>query len=250
MCDVANRLDEIKEEIAEHITARLEAIETSYTTVWRNYEEAAIAAFIEILRERIPTLTDDNFKSGEEGSEKNRVADLAIECEEGNTLISVKTANSAKNPENDLGTFRQYAGKKATYPDSFDIWIRWAFDDGRFDADGVFFDRSYNFVGKMKIVDGVKYRKKDGNMRPKSWAMFDANETYWEDLEDFEAAMIRSMRFRANSLVQEHLESMTEDDQRVLYRALHQRFGGLEGMTEEEQQALYVILHEKFGDRG
>lgn len=250
MCDVANILDGIKEEIAAYITARLEAIETSYTTVWRNYEDSAIAAFIEIVREHIPTLTDDNFQMGEEGREKNRIADLAIVCEEGSTLISIKTADAAKNPENDLGTFRQYAGKKASFPDCFDLWIRWMSDAGRFEADGVFFDRSYHFVGKMTIVDGVKYRKKDGNMRPKSWAMFDANESFWEGIEDFEAAMLRSMRFRANSLVQEHLASMTEEDQQILYRALHQRFGGLENMTEDEQRTLYRILHEKFGDRG
>jgi hypothetical protein len=226
MCDVANTLDNIREEIVEHITGRLEAIEASYTTVWRNYEDAAITAFIEIVRHHIPTLTDNNFQTGVTGREKNRIADLAIVCQEGSTLISIKTADSAKNPENDLGTFRQYAGKKAAFPNSFDLWIRWTSNDGTIDADGVFFDRSYHFVGKMQIVDGVKYRKKDGNMRPKSWAMFDDDESYWENVEDFEAAMLRSMRFRANSLVQEHLESMTEDDQRMLYGVLHEKYGG------------------------
>ena len=42
-------------------------------------------------------------------------------------------------------------------------------------------------VGKSTLVDGVKYRKKDGNMRPKPWSMFDSGKAYWKSEDEFEA---------------------------------------------------------------
>ena len=74
-------------------------------------------------------------------------------------------------------------------------------------AERVFFDRTWRFVGKSSLVDGVKYRKKDGNMRPKSWALFDSGKALWKAEEEFEAAVKRAETFRANELVKEYQRS-------------------------------------------
>ena len=79
-------------------------------------------------------------------------------------------------------------------------------------------------MGKSTLVDGVKYRKKDGNMRPKSWAMFDAGKSFWNSEEDFEAAVKRAETFRANELVKEHLGDLSEEDQKRLHDRLHEKF--------------------------
>lgn len=88
----------------------------------------------------------------------------------------------------------------------------------------MFFDRTWRFVGKSSLVDGVKYRKKDGNMRPKSWAMFDSGKAWWESEAEFEAAVKRAETFRANELVKEHLGDLSEDDQKLLHERLHEKF--------------------------
>ena len=41
---------------------------------------------------------------------------------------------------------------------------------------------------------------------------------------EFEAAVKRSEKYRAASIVKEHLQSMTEDDQRLLYEELKKKF--------------------------
>jgi Ni,Fe-hydrogenase III large subunit len=73
-------------------------------------------------------------------------------------------------------------------------------------------------------VDGVKYRKKDGNMRPKPWAMFDSGASYWKSEGDFAAAVKRSELFRANELIKEYLDDLSDSDQRLLYEKLRSQF--------------------------
>ena len=86
-------------------------------------------------------------------------------------------------------------------------------------------------MGKSSLVDGVKYRKKDGNLRPKPWAMFDSGETFWKTETEFEAAVNRAETFRANELVKEHLQHLSEADQRLLYERLRVKFGSPSAST-------------------
>jgi hypothetical protein len=226
VCDVAAVLDSLKNIIVREVSIALKASvhESSYTTVWRDYEDDATEVICRILKEYIPSLTDENFARGVKGKEKNRLADLAVLCNEGNTAIAIKAARRSDNPENDLGTFRQYPDKKKLFNASFDLWVRYDDSESKIKIDRIFFNRSFKFVGKSKLTGGAKYRKKDGNMRPKSWAMFDSGACFWNTEEAFEAAIQRSALFRANALVEEHLENMTEVDQRLLYVRLKKKF--------------------------
>jgi hypothetical protein len=88
----------------------------------------------------------------------------------------------------------------------------------------VFFDRSWRFVGKSSLVDGVKYRKKDGNLRPKPWALFESGTAYWSSEAEFEAAVKRAELYRANELIKEYLADLSDADQRLLYERLKQKF--------------------------
>ena len=123
-----------------------------------------------------------------------------------------------------MGTFRDHENRKKLFAASFTVWVRYEDKAGAMWAERVFFDRSWRFVGKSTLVDGVKYRKKDGNMRPKSWALFDSGQSLWKSEADFEAAVKRSEVFRANELVKEHLNDLSEEDQRLLHDRLHEKF--------------------------
>ena len=199
---------------------------SDYSVVWKEYEDAAVQAMKSILKSQFPQLGERNFSSGETGKSKNRLADLLVVHEAERILISVKACRSLGNPANDLGTFNQYPTKERTYSSIFDIWVR--YDDTRLPpkVTGVYFDRSFKFVGTMtrEYGGGVAYRKKDGNMRPKPWGMFDNGTSYWNTVSEFKLGMKASIIFRAQSLVKQHLEHMSEEDQRALYEVLKVKF--------------------------
>ena len=224
--EVAQKLESLKATIAAETTAILgtNQLTGSYTTVWRQFEDAAIVALEQILPQHIPELTATNFDSGKSGKEKNRLADLAIVIGKETIEISVKAARSSGNPENDMGTFRDHPNREKLFAASFTVWVRYNDSGNGIRCDRAFFDQTWRFVGKSSLVDGVKYRKKDGNMRPKPWAMFDAGESYWRTEADFEAAVKRAELYRANELIKEYLGDLSETDQRLLYEKLKPKF--------------------------
>lgn len=224
--EVASTLDALKERIATETTAALKTkrLTGSYTTVWRQFEDLVIEELERILPRHIPELTLTNFDRGQSGREKNRLADLALLVGSETIEISIKAARSSANPENDLGTFRDHPSRKKLFTAAFTVWMRYNDSGKAILCERVFFDRSWRFVGRSTLVDGVKYRKKDGNMRPKSWAMFDSGKSFWKNETDFEAAVKRAELFRANELIKEYLEDLSENDQRLLYEKLKPRF--------------------------
>jgi hypothetical protein len=223
---VADQLDLLRTNIASELTARLgtNTVRGNYTTVWRQFEDLAVAGLKEILPRHIEGLTPQNFDAGQTGREKNRLADLAIVCGTNVIEISVKASRSSGQPENDLGTFRDHPSRGRSFAASFTVWVRYEDSGATLHASRVYFDRTWRFVGKSSQVDGVKYRKKDGNMRPKPWKMFDSGDTFWKTENDFEAAVKRSEIFRANELVKEYLGDLSEEDQRLLHERLHEKF--------------------------
>ena len=224
--DLSTKLDSLKTTIADELTTALQKtnFDSSYTTVWRQYEDAVIDALIVILPNHVPELSRTNFDIGKTGREKNRLADFGITCGTNQIEISIKSARNSANPENDMGTFNDHPVRVRTFTSSFTVWVRYDDSMPEIKCDRAFFDKTWKFVGKSSLVDGVKYRKKDGNMRPKPWRMFDSGKTYWVSQEDFEAAVRRSEMFRANELIKEHLQDMSEQDQRMLYEQLKLRF--------------------------
>jgi hypothetical protein len=230
--EVAERMDSLREQIVSEVTEAMKASAhtTSYTTVWRNFEQAAIEGLCSSLKRHITGLTDKHLDLGVQGREKNRLADLAIVCTDGTVEISIKASRRSENPENDMGTFREYPIRKRRFVASFTLWVRYDDLAKEIRVDKVFFDRSYRFVGRSSVVDGVKYRRKDGNMRPKTWEMFESGESHWKTEQEFEAAVKRSELHRAKQIVNQYLEALSEEEQRTLYENLKRRFGdGVEG---------------------
>lgn len=61
-------------------------------------------------------------------------------------------------------------------------------------------------------------------MRPKPWSMFETSASFWKTQEEFESAVKRAETFRANELVKEYLNELSEEDQRLLHDRLHEKF--------------------------
>lgn len=223
---VIETLDSLITNLSVELTTRLSTnvVRGSYTTAWRQFEDLAIEALKEVLPKHVPELGPTNFDAGIAGREKNRLADFALRCGPNTIEISIKAARRDGNPENDLGTFRDHERRKQLFAAAFTVMVRYQEDAGVLRAERVFFDRTWRCVGKSTLVDGVKYRKKDGNMRPKPWAMFDSGTSPWQSELDFEAAVQRAEQFRARELVAEYLGELSEADQRLLHEHLHKKF--------------------------
>lgn len=88
--------------------------QADYSVVWKEYEKQVIKEFI-VLVKALPIAVKLNFVEGDEGSDKNRVADLLVRNADEGILISIKASRGNKNSANDLGTLRQYPEKKAAY---------------------------------------------------------------------------------------------------------------------------------------
>ncbi|HEX5219295.1 MAG TPA: hypothetical protein VFZ59_06980 [Verrucomicrobiae bacterium] len=228
MKELSTYLDAHRAEIERGLREAMRSFVTQadYSVVWKEYERQVIREFIAVIN-ALQMAIKINFVEGEEGNDKNRIADLLVQSHDERILISIKACRGNKNSANDLGAIRQYPEKKAKYSACYDIWVR--YDDSKklIQVQGIYFDRSYKFVGRMSIAygSGVSYRKKDGNMRPKPWDMFDNCTCFWNTLEEFEVGIARSRSFRANSIVCEHLEDMTEADALALFHRLKKRFG-------------------------
>ena len=137
---VADRLDALKDKIAEELTDSLKTnrLTGSYTTVWRQFEETAIGALKEILPKHITELTSTNFDGGTPGREKNRLADLAIVIGGERIEVSIKSAQRSANPENDMGTFRDHPNRRKLFAGSFTLWVRYEESGDAIHCDRVF----------------------------------------------------------------------------------------------------------------
>lgn len=236
--EIANKLETIKGTVATETTTMLKSnrLHGSYTTVWRQFEDVAIVALERILPRHLPELSATNFDRGTSGREKNRLADLALRVGGETIEISIKAARKSGNPENDMGTFRDHPNRKKLFAASFTLWVRYEEADKEIRCDRVFFDRTWRFVGKSSLVDGVKYRKKDGNLRPKPWVMFDSGESFWNSEAVFENAVKRAEVYRANELIKEYLDDLSDNDQRLLYEKLKPKFESSDGKNQGASQ--------------
>lgn len=194
----------------------------SYKTIWRKFEREGIRCLQAVLPFQFRG-KQVQFDVGKKGQDKNRKADLVMSVGAERLKLSIKSARAGKNPENDLGTFLQFRKAATPYAAPFELWFRYEKQGPVWRVDRVFFDEAFKFVGKMKVVDGVKYRKKDGNMRPAPWERFEKRKPYWSNQKEFHDAVWRSIRYRANSLVEEHLRDMTEKAKRALLNKLRKQ---------------------------
>src|SRR6185436_18553800 len=69
---LATKLETAKNTIAAEVSTTLKTnrLNTSYTTVWRQFEDAAIDALCEVLPKHFPELAEKNFDRGKTGREK------------------------------------------------------------------------------------------------------------------------------------------------------------------------------------
>lgn len=143
---------------------------------------------------------------------KNAFPDLMLTINKNNYAFEYKAGISHTNPENDMGTLNAYKDKISKFGDNiYCIFIKYEINPvtEKIQIDDIYFDKIYRFIGNSsKNKNMLKHRKKDGNLRPKSWKDFSNNKVYFKSLNDFERAMKVTQIYRSEQIIYEHLKKL------------------------------------------
>ena len=179
----------------------------NYTTFGKIVEDL-IADSLDIFFSRKYNIKKDQCKRAKD---KNEFPDYLLL---GKYAIDFKSAIDSEEPENDLGTINSWPDKIRKFGGNniYFLFVKYSVhNDDTVSICEVYFDNFYKFIGKSKL-NTLKYREKDGNLRPKTWICFSKNINEWETLEEFISAFEITKSTRARRLVEKHFKDMTPED--------------------------------------
>lgn len=135
---------------------------------------------------------------------------LAIEVKSGN--LSKKDKGrwvSCNNSNNDMGTLNSWEDKINDFggDNIYYLFIIYNFNDTKKEIVRIEIEPFYKFIGQNS--DGLlKYREKDGNLRPKNF-----NEpSPFNTFEEFNKLFNGTVIYRAKRIIQKHIESVPKEE--------------------------------------
>lgn len=151
---------------------------------------------------------------------KNDFPDLEIEINGVKYALEHKAAaynlkgELKSSAANDMGTINAYPEKIKKYGDNiYCIFVKYiVFPDDTIQIADVYFDKIYTFIGQGTGFDGqLRYREKDGNLRPKSWFDMANDIIYFPDLSSFQTALSETDIYRSKRIIQKKLDTLDQD---------------------------------------
>lgn len=214
--DLNNLLGYISSNLNSRVTvAKLH----SYEIFGKEVEEILSDLIEEFLTQHSIVFTSKRAKT------KNDFPDLKLTINGINYAFEYKCGASDEGPNNDLGTINAYPDKISLYEDNiYCVFVKYQKANSvhpYIQVLDVYLDKIYTFVG-LSNPNVLKYRKKDGNLRPKVWNDFSNDVYYVQTLNHFKQLLKTTTSYRAYQLVLQHLEDITEEDKTLLYKRLMQ----------------------------
>lgn len=212
-------LQDFEKYILKNLPKKVEEAKLNdYTTFGKNVEKPLSDVIEDYLKLKKVECT---FKRAKK---KNSFPDLEVIMKKETFAFEHKAAESS-SVDNDLGTLNAFPKKIKKYGDNiyyFFVKYSKAKAGEGIVIDNIYIDKVYRFIGKMDVKDKLilKYRKKDGNLRPKTWSDFDNNIVYFNTLEEFKSAIKPTVEYRACELVIQHMKDLTDDDKLYVYKEL------------------------------
>ncbi|ELB2056874.1 hypothetical protein QNZ53_002082 [Vibrio parahaemolyticus] len=158
---------------------------------------------------------------------KNEFPDLKVTVNSVNYALEIKAGESSTGPGNDMGTLRAYPKKLEDYNDNiYCIFIKYSKPTGTglIVVNDVYFEKIYKFIGRMSGNPLLlKYRKKDGNLRPKCWNDFESSTNYFSTKSEFETAIVHTNSYRSESIIIEHLERLSDSALNKVKRIIEEK---------------------------
>ena len=197
---IKNNLDGLKEKFSKIIS------EGDF-----NYKNFGTAIEEYCEKELIDLLIKNGINDFVPAENKNKFPDLKINT---NPIeaIDYKSGNHAKksggewtecnNSGNDLGTFNSLSEKIEEFggDNIYFFWIEYIINDTQKELVEIKFDHFYKFVGLSP--DGlIKYREKDGNIRPKNFN----DESPMRDYKSFNELVEKTQVKRSINISEKHL---------------------------------------------
>jgi hypothetical protein len=194
----------------------------SYSIDWQKIEKPAI----EILQSEIQAIFSDSVQF-EPANNKNKYPDLKITYLGKNYAIDIKSVyfNGELSSRNDLGTMFSYVEKKEKYSQQFFLFIRYIKNpDGSdtYKIKDVFLNFFWQDVGQRSDRESAEYREKDGNLRPKPWRMFEANQSHYPTEKEFEIALNKAGVIRAKNIIRKQIRLLSNADLNALLQQINQ----------------------------
>lgn len=131
---------------------------------------------------------------------------LAIEIKTGNHYrLANGTWTDCKNSENDMGTLNKWPEKLKMFggDNIYYLFVEYAFTDSEQKIVTIKFAPFYMFLG-LNSDGTLKYREKDGNLRPKD---FDV-ESPIKTLEQFNELIPKTIIYRSKRIIIKHLNNI------------------------------------------
>lgn len=160
---------------------------------------------------------------------KNEFPDLKLTIDGIEYALEHKAGESSQGPNNDMGTLNAYPSKIDKFEDRiFCTFVKYskAQKGNGIIVDDVYFDKIYKFIGEFsssKRNDILKYRKKDGNLRPKVWTDFNNEKVYTSNIEDFKYKIDKTVQYRAEQLVLQHISDLNDESKARVYEELEKQ---------------------------
>ncbi|MEG1008810.1 MAG: hypothetical protein RSE41_06670 [Clostridia bacterium] len=162
---------------------------------------------------------------------KNEFPDLKLTIGGVEYALEHKAGESSQGPNNDMGTLNAYPNKIEKFGDRiFCTFVKYskATKGNGIVVNDIYFDKIYTFVGTFASSqrnDILKYRKKDGNLRPKVWNDFNSGAVYTGSLDEFKNNIDETVAYRAEQLVLQHIEDLTYESKVRVYDNLGKMIG-------------------------
>lgn len=144
---------------------------------------------------------------------------IAIDYKSGNT---VKKANGiwikCNNSNNDLGTMNEWPNKIAKFKDKiYYVFVIYKIKEDEREIIDVQIDFFYKFIG-IGSKGLLKYRKKDGNLRPKDFY----KKPQIKNFEEFKSLFEKTKIYRAKSIIRQHIETVPLKERKAFLKELEE----------------------------
>ena len=188
----------------------------NYRTFGTAIEEHLVVAIIKVLIEDgfIKNNTDYTVSSNKNyfpDFELKAKPPLAIEFKSGNkSQYRNGKWVTVKNSENDMGTLNEWPNKIAKFggDNIYYVFVLYNFNDRAKEVLSVQLAPFYQFIG-LNSSKLLKYREKDGNLRPKNFGI----EPPVKTLKQFEELLNKTIVYRSRRIIKRHrlIIKKTED---------------------------------------
>jgi hypothetical protein len=212
-----------KKRILLHLQKVVETHDFDYKTFGTAIEDFVLDEIIKILTEGKIISSKNDFKRADN---KNEFPDLRI-IKPCLLALEVKSGNhsrkkggqwiTCKNSNNDMGTLNTWANKikELGGENIYYIFIEYDFNDSTRKILDINIRPFYEFLtyNESRIL---RYREKDGNLRPKD---FDSPPKI-VSAKEFEGLLLKTRWYRSSRIIKKHIKSLPEKQLDELYKEL------------------------------